>query len=113
MNAAVHARNFIQKLRVSGCTGPAVRIFGGSRWITNDPTTVGMLEASPTGPANTDVGLQVDADINNVVQMKTGNTLTGTVGDVRFNGVVDTWANYEASSPNLDAPSQTIFTILP
>jgi len=113
-NDGRHGRNFNQRLRCAGVTGaPAVRLKTASTWVTNDATNVLQLEASPTGPANTDVGLEIpNGDPGTICQMKTGNTLTGTVGDVRFEGVVDTWANYETASPNAGA-GLALLSIIP
>lgn len=75
------------------CGGPCVR--GAER--SNILASNGRIQNGDM--VNQDVGVQVDGPFANV-QLGPNVVVDGTNGDVRFNGVIDTYANYQASSPN-------------
>lgn len=86
-------RNSVQRQIFSGCTGPCIDAANGS-FVDVSASSGAWLD----GGGNTDVGVQVAGSFNHVM-IDANTNATGTAGDIRIDGVVDTYANVAAASP--------------
>ena len=93
--AAAVAGDPSQLMYFEGNTGPCIRLSSGAVWGGAD-RAAGQLDISflnvPGGAANSDVGIEITGS-GNVLQLKADTDVSGTVGDLRIDGIVGPYSS--------------------
>jgi len=84
-----------QQLTFENITGPSVvKVSGGSRLLIGD-STIGLVD----GGGNTGVGIEVVADVGNQVDLNAATNVTGTLGDLKIDGVIGPYSDIQVGVP--------------